>query len=95
MKITKKQLKQVIKEELSQMLSEISRREQLFKELLPHYQNSPIEKIHTEADAAREAGDDDKADALDDIADHLDIQKDMVEPRRDWYGDEPPRYGEY
>jgi len=55
-----------------------SRREQLFHELFPGRKNSSLKDIHAESDAARKAGDYDKADALDDIANHLDIQIDMT-----------------
>lgn len=59
-----------------------SRREQLFHELFPGRKNSSVEDILAESDAARKAGNYDKADALDDIADHLDIQIDMRQPGR-------------
>ena len=72
MKITTSQLKQIIKEELSKALS----REEWFRKLWPDRKNSSIKDLHAEADAARKAGDPDKADAIDDIADHLDIQID-------------------
>jgi len=76
MKLTKSQLKQIIKEELSKALS----REEWYHELWPDRKNSSVEDLWQEADAARKAGDHDKADALDDIANDLEIQKDRRRP---------------
>ena len=79
MKLTKSQLKQIIKEELNK-IREGSRREEWYHKLWPDRKNSSVEDVGAEADAAREAGDHDKADALDDIANDLEIQKDRRGP---------------